>query len=58
MEEAEGNDKQSKLLMSSSDTANNDNNKDEIALFITNPDIDCIKLEITTFKFGDEKTGW
>ncbi len=25
---------------------------------ITNPDMDCIKLEIATFKFGDQKTGW
>ena len=25
---------------------------------ITNPDMDCIKLEIATFKFGDQKTDW
>ncbi len=25
---------------------------------ITNPDVDCIKLEIATFKFGDQKTDW
>jgi hypothetical protein len=24
---------------------------------ITNPDMDCIKLEVATFKFGDQMTG-
>jgi hypothetical protein len=25
-------------------------------VYITNPDMDCIKLGIATFKFGDQKT--
>jgi hypothetical protein len=25
--------------------------------YITNPDMDCIKLEVATFKFGDQMMG-